>query len=208
MMSAKEKYRARRAKKMPSEEMQRLGDRAEQHGCDLCGTRFGVGLPYVYSRTTRGCLSVRCTQCAAVDAHSVMAGASFGGLDPWAEDDRRFFAAHPKRRWRLREPYPGEIAATEAEAQRGELQFEAGTAVVVVHQIESGARLRIFGAVETSDPVDSFTEAGIKNPCRSSIAEIKQLTASVDITDAAAAANQKRHDRRFDIRVKAAKGGS
>jgi hypothetical protein len=67
---------------MPSEEIQRLTDRAEQHGCDLCGTRFGVGLPYFFSRTTRGCLSVRCVQCAAIDARPVITGASFGGGGP------------------------------------------------------------------------------------------------------------------------------
>ena len=164
---------------MPSEEMQRLANRAEQHGCDLCGARFGVGLPYFFSRTMRGCLSVRCMKCAAIDAHPVMIGTSLGGLDPWAEDDRRFFAAHPNRRWRLREQYPGEIAAAEAETGRGEMMFEAGTVVVIVHQIEPGTHQRLFGTIPSGEPPDSFTEAGIKKLCSPFIAEVKQLAATL-----------------------------
>ena len=73
-----------------------------------------------------------------------MTSASAARRTPWAEDDRRFFAAHPKRHWRMRVPQPGEIAAAVAEVECGECQFAAGTRVVIVHQIEPGTRLRIL----------------------------------------------------------------
>ena len=86
------------------------------------------------------------------------------------------------------------------------MMFEAGTVVVIVHQIEPGARQRLFGAIPSGEPPDSFTEAGIKKLCSPFIAEVKQLAASVDISDAAKLEmNQQRYDRRLDILLKAAK---
>jgi hypothetical protein len=86
--------------------------------------------------------------------------------DPWSSDDRDWFAAHPARRWRLREPWPGETAslapgdpvtaAFSADAERQGLRLAIAT-----FQVERGKRQRAIVAVSTTDTLDSFTDAGI-----------------------------------------------
>jgi hypothetical protein len=72
--------------------------------------------------------------------------------------------------------------------------------------LRPGARIRGFGATNSRDPLETYTEAGVKNLCSTIVAEIEQLVASLDITDAAsAAANLSRHERRLAITAEAFK---
>lgn len=85
-------------------ELERLSNRAEKTGCDRRGFRFAVALPYLICRTADGGFSVRCPVCAA---RVVAIAVQEIGEDPWVAADRQWFVAHPKRRWRLREAFPG-----------------------------------------------------------------------------------------------------
>ena len=85
-------------------ELERLSNRAETTGCDRRGFRFAVALPYLICRTADGGFSVRCPVCAA---RVVAIAVQEIGEDPWVDADRQWFVAHPKRRWRLREAFPG-----------------------------------------------------------------------------------------------------
>jgi hypothetical protein len=62
--------------------------------------------------------------------------------EPWREDDRLWFEAHPDRSFRMREVFPGEIE--ELERVHGErfTESEGRRPVVVVCQAEPGARFR------------------------------------------------------------------
>ena len=93
-------------------ELERLSNRAETTGCDRCGFRFAVALPYLICRTAEGGFSVRCPVCAA---RVVAIAVQEIGEDPRVAADRQWFVAHPKRRWRLREAFPGDIAASSPE---------------------------------------------------------------------------------------------
>ena len=74
-------------------------------------------------------------------------------------DDRAWFAAHPKRRWRLRDPRPGEMGtlapATAAFAAAG-VRF-----AIAVFQPAPGMHDRHKVGLRTRDPFDSYTDAGI-----------------------------------------------
>jgi hypothetical protein len=157
------------ARKLPPRHItDQLAERAETTGCDRCGARFGDFLPYFIVRTASD-FSVRCGDCLD-GVTPVMVGAGFTGGDPWSQDDRAWFAAHPTRRWRLREPWPGELASLTIvdEVARDHLAaFMEQIArrdlrlAIAVFQPMPGKRLRDLVGVGTTDPLHSFTDAGI-----------------------------------------------
>lgn len=177
-MNRQQRRAARRGRKQPTEkEMNALATQADEKGCASCGMYFAQGLPYFVQRVD-GELQPRCGHC--VDAPLEFAATYFGGGDPWAADDREWFAARPKRQLRLRELWPGELMASRVSLPP-ELRSEAALQriadnglrlVVMVYQITPGKRIRKFCGVPTDDPLDSFTDAGIKrmlnldNPAR------------------------------------------
>lgn len=78
------------------------------------------------------------------------------------------FAAPPTRRWRLREPWCGELTSLAIGGdENGIAAFTAETGqrglrvVIAIVQADVGTRLRTIGAVATTDPLASFTDAGI-----------------------------------------------
>jgi len=73
-------------------------------------------MPYFMCRTAPGKFTIRCSKCRHLGgALPILTGACIGGGggDSWSRDDRDWFAAHPTRRWRLRDPGPGELEAME-----------------------------------------------------------------------------------------------
>jgi hypothetical protein len=163
--------RAQRRRRDPSRrEIGRLAARAEAEGCGACGRRFADLRPYHMVRTQSGALAVRCGECLA-GTTPLFVGFYAGGGDPWVVSDRDWFASHPTRRWRLREPMPGERetlretengAVMEARAARiVQAQGKGWSIAVIVRQIEPGMRSRSLAAVKVDDPLDSFTDAGI-----------------------------------------------
>jgi hypothetical protein len=151
-------------------ERQRLAALAEAEGCMRCGARFAAGLAYFVVRHN-GSFENRCADCrfqgGAVPIHMVV----YLGPDPWALDDRQWFAAHPGRSWRLREAMKGELdvlwleygeRAEKHRAVLAEWMAAGGKAGIVVHQIVPGARHRIPIRLVTEDDPDSFTDAGIQ----------------------------------------------
>jgi hypothetical protein len=79
--------------------------------------------------------------------------------EPMEHDDRAWFVAHPNRRWRLRDPGPGEMGAfgpaTDAFAAAG-VRF-----AIAVFQLTPGMHDRHRVGLRTRDPFDSYTDAGI-----------------------------------------------
>lgn len=128
-----------------------LAERAETTGCDHCGCRFGEFVRYLIAARPTGGFTVRCPNCLD-GVIPILAGACFGGGDPWSNDDRAWFVAHPTRRWRLRELMPGE----------GQAPAPPGwQPAVAVCQHAPGVRSRHSVALRGSDPLDSYTDAGI-----------------------------------------------
>jgi hypothetical protein len=73
--------------------------------------------------------------------------------------DRAWFAVHPKRRWRLREPMQGETGAF---ASAVDMLAAAGVRfAIAVFQPAPGTHDRHRVGLRTRDPFDSFTDAGI-----------------------------------------------
>jgi hypothetical protein len=135
-----------------------LAKRAETDGCEQCGCRFGQLLLYYFARTPSG-LAVRCANCL-VGVTPVATGACFGIVDPWITADRTWFAAHPQRRWRLRTPWPGELA-TLAHVIDLPIVGEGRRAAVAVRQFGPGRYEFHVVGIGTSDPLESFTDVGI-----------------------------------------------
>jgi hypothetical protein len=101
---------------------------------------------------------------------------------PWKEDDRLWFAAHPRRRWRLREPIDEELAVLRCASSNplGAGQINAWLAAgrrmgIAVYQIEPGCRQRFPIRISTDDPLDSFTDAGITKTIRGLREEAESL---------------------------------
>ena len=152
-------------------EARRLSEQAETAGCDRCGFRFADFMPYFVCRTAPGKFTIRCSKCRHLGSVlPILTGACIGGGggDPWSRDDRDWFAAHPTRRWRLRDPGPGELEAMELDGLAPERDIiikqaarEGARVVVVTFQPEPGKRMRQLAKMSTSDSLDSYTERGI-----------------------------------------------
>jgi hypothetical protein len=165
----------RRAAKLPSaREIERLGLRVETSGCDRCHATIGNLAAYFMCRIPGGKFEVRCPDCrTAGGAKPVLGGVCIGGgAEPWSKADRAWFAANPKRTWRLREPFPGEIRILEATGESVDGAFDRAAwngraarfglrEAIAVHQIQPGARARLLAAVPPGEALDSYTEAGI-----------------------------------------------
>jgi hypothetical protein len=111
-------------------------------------------------------------------------GMTTGG-DPWSNDDSRWFAAHPTRRWRLRAMWPGELAATQFDAGAdllpdSEAEQRGAEPAVAVYQHEPGKRQRITVWLATTDPLDSFTDAGIERMTPGLTDRVRQMAARDD----------------------------
>lgn len=174
--------RERRAQKHPTKaELNCIGSLIETAGCSRCGMRFGTAMPYLVARTKAGwvgrCLQPECNADFLPDT-PVFLGTGIFDNDPWAEDDRDWFRAHPDRTWRLRHPVPGEIEtmaadehlAEQAQAFAGaadrartalQRRDEGATIVIAVHQFEPGKRLRTPFEFISPDPPESYTDAAI-----------------------------------------------
>jgi hypothetical protein len=61
---------------------------------------------------------------------------------PWALDDQRWFAANPDRRYRLRTPIANELKESPKIAKLVPPEA-AGLAVICVHRLEDGRRVRV-----------------------------------------------------------------
>ena len=126
-------------------------DRAESTGCDRCSRRFGECERYLVAASAAGSFTVRCPNCLD-DVTPILNVLCVGGGDPWSNDDRTWFAANPRRRWRLRELMPGE----------GRTPAPPGwQPAVAVCQHAPGVRSRHSVALRSSEPLDSYTDAGI-----------------------------------------------
>jgi hypothetical protein len=170
MSTARDRQQQRAAKRTigppTGKQVDALADRAEESGCDRCGTRFAELLPYYICRIIPdGGFSVRCSDCCHAHAHPLLLAAYHGDGDPWSKDDRAWFATHPNRRWRMRKPIPGELAASAAEidvdAFSRQTKQRGDQIAIVSFQAEVGKRIRRIVAIPTSDPPSSFTDAGI-----------------------------------------------
>ena len=74
-------------------------------------------------------------------------------------DDRAWFMAHPKRRWRLRDPCPGEMGDF---AKAADLLAATGVRfAIAVFQPTPGLHDRHRVGLRTRDPFDTYTDAGI-----------------------------------------------
>ena len=136
---------------LPKQIVDELVDRAETAGCDRCGGRFGEYVRYIIAARPVGGFTVRCPNCLA-DVTPLLNVLCIGGGDPWSNDDKAWFAAHPTRRWRLRELMPGE----------GQAPAPPGwQPAVAVCQHAPGVRSRHSVALRSSEPLDSYTDAGI-----------------------------------------------
>lgn len=76
-------------------------------------------------------------------------------------DDREWFAAHPARRLRLRDPFPGELAALALDDGRRVMLAAGERAVVATLQLRVGRRIRHVTSIGSDDPLDSYTDPGI-----------------------------------------------
>jgi hypothetical protein len=169
MSGARNRQRQWAAAEPSAKQIDELATRAETSGCDRCGIRFAELLPYYMCRTTGGGFSVRCADCSRIAAEPVLLAAFHNtGGDPWSKDDRDWFAAHPNRRWRLRDPWRGEAAALaigdpsiDVEMFRTDAARRGLRMAVAIVKVAIGKRLRSVVAIATSDPFDSFTDAGI-----------------------------------------------
>jgi hypothetical protein len=142
--------------------------------------RFGLGIPYAVVRTAAGwvgrCLRPAC--CTDVLPSSPLTVGTGLGEDPWIADDRTWFAAHPGRTWRLRQPMPGELealATDEALAEQAhprqevtddarrvlQLREQGAPIAVAVCQYTPGLRVRMPFEFATSDPLESYTDAAV-----------------------------------------------
>ena len=185
--------------------LERLAERAETTGCDRCGDRFGDLLPYYIARSAARAWLVRCGDCLG-DITVVAVGTGFlAGGDPWSGDDRAWFAAHPTRRWRLREPWPGEQTAVivdAGEAARDGLDAFSEEIIrrrlriaIAVFQPAPGKRARLPVGVRTADPLGSFTDQGI-------VALVPTLAATAALVDAWTDDDWRRKSReRDDARI-------
>lgn len=147
-----------------------LSARADTTGCDICHIRFAEAAPYVVARTRTNTFTVRCVVCAEYGGASpVMIGTFLGQGDPWSADDREWFKANPTRRYRLRDPWNGELHETamntgsmpKLEAFREVVESQGLHLAIIVHQVAPGKRIRRIVGAPNSDPTDSYTEAGI-----------------------------------------------
>jgi hypothetical protein len=78
--------RANSSKAPSARELERLGTRAENRGCDACATRFAQWQPYFIARTKRNTWSARCDACVAGCAEVAIVGACGGpAADPYGE---------------------------------------------------------------------------------------------------------------------------
>jgi hypothetical protein len=188
--------------------LERLAERAETTGCDRCGARFGDLLPYYIARSDTRTWGVRCGDCLD-GVTPVAVGAGYTGGDPWSQDDRAWFVAHPTRRWRLREPWPGEQTAVTVDAgEAGHDRLDAFTeqlirrglrVAIAVFQPAPGKRARHPVGIPTADPLDSFTDAGI-------LALVPALAATAAVVDTWTDADWRRESReRDDARIAALK---
>jgi hypothetical protein len=161
---------AKRANKPSSgKQIDELADRAETSGCDKCGTRFAELLPYYICRIIPdGGFSVCCADCCHANAHPLLLAAYHGDGDPWSKDDRAWFARHPNRRWRLRKPIPGELAASggvDIDAFSRQTKQRGEQIAIVVFQAEVGKRARRAIAIPATDPLDA-TDTVVKRGYR------------------------------------------
>jgi hypothetical protein len=172
----------RRAQGQPSQaEFDRIADQMEATGCERCGARLATGLPYLVARVKAGWVG-RCMHPACstdfLPGHGLFVGVGIFNIDPWSEDDRAWFRANPTRMWRLRWPLPGEVetlatdealagrakaAPIVADQARGAMRrrAEGATIAIAVHQFKPGTRLRTPFEFVGTDPLDSYTDAGI-----------------------------------------------
>jgi hypothetical protein len=82
--------------------------------------------------------------------------------DPWAEDDRDWFATNPGRSLRLRRTMPGElqVAAIDFET-KVPFQLPGCSWATVSYQIKPGERTRFFRQVPNDCPIDGLDDLEI-----------------------------------------------
>ena len=175
-MNRRQRRIASRAGEIPtSAQLEALSKEVEGRGCFNCGVRFGVAMPYHVIRLTNGKFAVWCPNCAEANATrpTVATGIYFGVSDPWSSDDCKWFESYHNRRYRLRDPWNGELHSmaldTPDEGAAGDLGREISTLAeqglrlaITVFQIQPGKRARFLLGVPGTDPLDSFTDAGIE----------------------------------------------
>ncbi len=85
--------------------LQKVVDRIERRGCDLCNMVLGGPVPHHFGRH-QGRLVGVCAGCVGrLDGRPDATGI-FDMPPPWQDDDREWFEANPGRSYRLREPTP------------------------------------------------------------------------------------------------------
>jgi hypothetical protein len=181
VMANRHQRRAAARHEPTASQLEALAEQAEDKGCPRCGDMFAPGVPYIVIKAAGSDeFSVSCRTCIRSTDYPHFMALFSGGGDPWSDGDRKWFEARPKRSWRLRRAIPGELKmilvdAKIAEAGGGKsyiskerisellrLESQGAKIGMIVFQIEPGKRLRMSVIIMTDDPLDSFTEAGIK----------------------------------------------
>jgi hypothetical protein len=158
------KFAIARGDEPDAHELARLYDIAEAEGCAHCHEFFAAGTACFVVRSPVGAFSIRCADCRFADAARPALVIIYARKERWSEDDRAWFATHPGREWRLREPIPGELSSLLSTGGAPKLEqwlAQGGAAAIVVRQHAPGVRTRQPILRTTGEPLDSFTDAGI-----------------------------------------------
>ncbi|WP_158044431.1 hypothetical protein [Skermanella pratensis] len=144
----------------------RTTDRFLAHGCDCCGAPAVPGLPVLCVPSGGDFLAV-CDGCKAVhNMKPVVAVVPDAITDPWAEDDRDWFAANPGRSLRLRKTMLGELQV--AAIDRGAevpAQLPGHFWATVSYQIRPGERANSFHRVPIGNSIDGLSDLEIAAHC-------------------------------------------
>jgi hypothetical protein len=151
-----------RLTKVQQDAINKAADRFMICGCDCCGAPAVPGFPVFCVPDGTEFLAV-CRECEmGRNMKPTVAVILDALIDPWAEDDRNWFAANPNRSLRLRKTQPGELQAAAAEfSTSAPIQRPGHTWVTVTYQINPGERARFFRQVRHDATIDGLSDREI-----------------------------------------------
>jgi hypothetical protein len=151
-----------RLTKAQQDAINKAADRFAACGCDCCGAPATPGFPAFCVPHGAEFLAI-CRDCEVrQNMKPTVAVIPDALIDPWAEDDRDWFAVNPNRSLRLRKTHPGELQAAAIECGAPTpIQMPGHTWVTVTYQINPGERARFFRQVSHDTTIDCLTDREI-----------------------------------------------